>query len=122
MNSSYGKTCLKPSESKIKVIKNKDLEDYIYNHGNNVIKTLSYKNQTFVYKTQNKLNHFNRCHVGSLILSMSKRIMSEVMTLADDKIYYQDTDSMHITKKNIEILENLYKQKYNRELIGEYMG
>lgn len=56
---------------------------------------------------QNILNHFNRVHCGSLILSMSKRIMNEVMCLADDNninIYYQDTDSMHITKSQVEKL------------------
>jgi hypothetical protein len=38
-------------------------------------------------------------YIGAFILSMSKRIMSEVMCLAEDngiEIYYQDTDSMHI--------------------------
>ena len=35
---------------------------------------------------------------GVSLLSMSKRIMNEIMCLAEDlgiKIYYQDIDSMH---------------------------
>ena len=40
--------------------------------------------------------------IGIQILSMSKRIMNEVMCLAEDlniPIYYQDTDSAHLPKK-----------------------
>ena len=40
---------------------------------------------------------------------MSKRIMNEVMCLAEDlglNIYYQDTDSMHINYEEVEILLN----------------
>lgn len=48
--------------------------------------------------------------------------MNEVITLADDKIYYQDTDSLHIFQEDIKVLAEDYKQKYNRELIGENMG
>ena len=39
---------------------------------------------------------------------MSKRIMNEVMTLADDEqlsIWYQDTDSMHINYEEVDVLE-----------------
>jgi hypothetical protein len=43
--------------------------------------------------------YFNFTLLGVQILSMSKRIMNEVMCLAFSigcHIYYQDTDSMHI--------------------------
>ena len=49
--------------------------------------------------------------LGVQILSMSKRIMNEVMTLSEDldiKIFYQDTDSMHIEKDKLKLLENEY--------------
>ena len=55
---------------------------------------------------------------------MSKRIMNEVMCLAEDndiKIYYQDTDSMHIEENKIPELEDLYRKKYGRELNGKMM-
>ena len=53
---------------------------------------------------------------------MSKRIMNEVMCLAEDldiKIYYQDTDSMHIEHDRLSELANEFKLRHNRELIGE---
>ena len=40
--------------------------------------------------------------LGIGILSMSKRIMNEVICLVEDlniKIFYQDTDSMHLFEK-----------------------
>ncbi len=62
---------------------------------------------------------------GVIILDMSKRIMNEVMTLAEHegiKIFYQDTDSMHIEKSRMEDLKKAYKEKYGRELDGADMG
>ena len=56
---------------------------------------------------------------------MSKRIMNEVICLADDKglsIWYQDTDSMHINLEQVEKLSIASKELYGRELIGEDMG
>ena len=58
--------------------------------------------------------------LGVQILSMSKRIMNEVMTTAEDlniKIFYQDTDSMRIEKERLNDLSEEFKKKYNRELI-----
>ena len=70
-------------------------------------------------------DHYNNCYAGVEVLSMSKRIMNEVMCLAQEKnlkIYYQDTDSMHINDKDIAILEKEFKLKYGRDLKGKYMG
>jgi hypothetical protein len=56
---------------------------------------------------------------------MSKRIMNEVICLAQDsqmKIYYQDTDSMHIADRHIPRLAENFRNKYNRELIGKGLG
>ena len=47
------------------------------------------------------------------------------MCLAEDnniKIYYQDTDSMHIENDKIDMLTKLFREKYNRELVGINMG
>ena len=51
--------------------------------------------------------------------------MNEVTSLANDNdidIYYTDTDSMHILDRDVEKLEELYKNKYNRNLIGSSLG
>ena len=47
------------------------------------------------------------------------------MTLAEDnKIlnFYQDFDSVHMMKKNINVLSDLFRKKYQKESIGENMG
>ena len=40
----------------------------------------------------------------------------------DIDIYYQDTDSMHLKERDIQKLEKVYNEKYNRQLIGKEMG
>ena len=63
--------------------------------------------------------------IGVQILSMSKRIMNEVMCTAEDydiPIYYQDTDSMHIENDLIPLLANKFKERFGRELIGKNLG
>jgi hypothetical protein len=53
---------------------------------------------------------------------MPKRIMKEVMCLAEDngiQLYYQDTDSQHMKATDEAPLSELYKNKYRRELIGK---
>ena len=60
-----------------------------------------------------------------MILSMSKRIMNEVICTAEDndiEIFYQDTDSMHLYEKEIPKLQKIYNAKYGRELIGTDLG
>ena len=78
----------------------------------------------YIKKIKTILNHFNYVHWGVEILSTSKRIMNEVMTLAEDKglsIWYQDTGSMHINYEEVEILAAAFKKRYTRDLIGEDM-
>ena len=51
------------------------------------------------------MSHFNYVHCGVEILSMSKRIMNKVFSCAYDiniKIYYQDTDSIHINYDDVD--------------------
>ena len=50
--------------------------------------------------------------------------MNEVMWLAealDVKIFYQDTDSMHINYDEVEILTKGFKAKSGRDLVGKKM-
>ena len=51
--------------------------------------------------------------------------MNEVMVLAEElgvEIWYQDTDSMHMDYNKVDLLGEAFKNKYNRELIGEDLG
>ncbi len=63
--------------------------------------------------TMEETDHsFTSPHAGSLVLSMSKRIMNRVMNCLSDlqsPIYYTDTDSMCIEDAIIPSLEALYK-------------
>ncbi len=130
MNSCYGKTILKETKY-----------NYVYKTGENDI--IKYRARhcdyirecTYIEGTDNNKCRFKEIkkvddhqtspHVGVEILSMSKRIMNEVMCLAEDlgiDIFYQDTDSMHIISHGVKKLEKAFRNKYNRELIGKDMG
>lgn len=127
MNSAYGKMLQKPITYDLKFTNTKDQhEKFIrYNH-NYITEYTEIAKDKYLYKIKRPINtHFNMVHCGVEVLSMSKRIMNEVMCLAEDldcKIYYQDTDSMHILDSDIEKLSTEFKAKYNRELIGESLG
>lgn len=128
MNSGYGKTIQKSPDTEIKLFDNIDtFEIYLSRNYNKVKSWISYDNDN-KYKVEigcNMTQHFNRCHIGVEILSMSKRIMNEVICLAEDNkldIYYQDTDSIHIEDKDIILLKEKFKDKYNKELIGNDLG
>ena len=69
--------------------------------------------------------HFSPVHLGIQVLDSSKHIINRVIYLAEDidaKIWYQDTDSMHIDYDAVPRLGEAYKQTYNKELIGKQMG
>lgn len=125
MNSCYGKCLLKPIDTETKII-NKNKWDVYLRRNYNFIIEYSELDNYIIAKIKKPINkHFNNCYAGIEILTMSKRIMNEVMTTAEDneiKIYYTDTDSMHIENDKIELLAKIFKEKYNRELIGNDMG
>lgn len=122
MNSAYGKTILSTSDN-TKIIKDDELFlKYMFNNYETVEYAQKLNDKQFLI-TQHKTDEsYNRAIVGINILSMSKRIMNEVMGLASDlkiDIFYQDTDSMHMLDKDIKTLGDEFKKVYNRELIGD---
>ncbi len=149
MNSAYGKMIQKPITTTTEFkryhtkIFNKKLNDYVDDYPlnkyliKNSAKIISYtqvnKNLYAIKVGQQIDTFYTNTLLGVQILSMSKRIMNEVMCTAEDigiKIYYQDTDSMHIeastggssSKNKINSLAAEYKQRYGRELIGKNLG
>ena len=59
----------------------------------------------YIKKVKPILSHFNYVHCGVEILNMSKRIMNKVSSCADDcdiKVYYQDTDSIHLNYNDVD--------------------
>ena len=124
MNSGYGKSIQKPIKSDTKYIKKEKLEHYIFDHYHNIEEVSFVRDSDIAIVKINKQlsRQFNNCVFGVSVLSMSKRIMNEVMCLAEDlkiPIYYQDTDSMHIVHDKLQLLSDEFKKLYKRELIGE---
>ena len=141
MNSAYGKMIQKPitttTEFKRKHTKifDKKLNDYVDDYpldkyliknSSKIISYIQVNKNLYAIKVGQQIDTFyTNTLLGVQILSMSKRIMNEVMCTAEDigiKIYYQDTDSMHIQKNKIDVLANEYKKRYGRELIGKNLG
>ena len=51
--------------------------------------------------------------------------MNKVFSCADDcniKIYYQDTDSIHLNYDDVDKVVKRYKEKYGLQLVGEDLG
>jgi hypothetical protein len=125
LNASYGKLIQKPINSS-KMFYYGDHMNYVVRNAKSIIEYYKINdNLTCIKKKKSIIDHFTGVHMASQVLSMSKRIMNEVICLAEDnglKIYYQDTDSMHIEASEIKILADRYRSEYGRELIGKNMG
>lgn len=128
MNSGYGKAIQKSHDTDTKLFDSRErFEVYLSKNYNKIKSWIEYDNGKKFKATigSTMTDHFNRAHIGVEILSMSKRIMNEVICLAEDNdldIYYQDTDSIHIDDKDIQVLSELYKNKYDKDLIGNNLG
>ncbi|KAK8836043.1 hypothetical protein M9Y10_040103 [Tritrichomonas musculus] len=128
MNSCYGKTIERPVEKDYKYFDDiSKLERYWFKNYYKITDVMQIANSNIhAVRTLKPIDkHFNFSLLGIQVLSMSKRIMNEVMCLAYDlgcHIYYQDTDSCHIIRDEVPILAKAFKEKYNRELIGTNLG
>ena len=126
MNSSYGKASLKAIESDNIYVKPEAFMDFMDRHYNYIKEAVKMPNGYYKIKLAKTIdNHFNNVPQGASILSWSKRIMYEVMTLAEDNnypVYITDTDSLHIDTDKVPLLGEKFKEKYGRELIGEELG
>ena len=126
MNSSYGKTSLKAIENDNVYIYEENFFDYMDRNYNYIKEATKMSNGIYKIKVSKTIDmHFNNVHCGVEILSMSKRIMYEVMTLAEDNnypMYITDTDSIHIDSNDVEKLGDKFNEKYCRKLIGTDMG
>lgn len=126
MNSAYGRTLLKPFEDEKVYVSEKNHDKHLVRHYDSV-KHIERLHDNSYEITQQKpiIDHYNLAHIGCEVLSMSKRIMNELMCLAEDigvDIYYQDTDSTHTPVADIPRLKEAYFEKYNRVLEGDEMG
>jgi hypothetical protein len=127
MNSAYGKTIQRPIKTTLTFFDNKkSFDKYLFNNWNRLHSYCELDNDKYYIEVYKSLNdQYTNCLVGETVLSMSKRIMNEVMCTGEDNdliSFYQDTDSMHIKDEDVNKLAIIFKQKYNRELIGSDMG
>lgn len=127
MNSSYGKTLIKSSCDRDFIVDSKDFLNYCFNNFNSIKYCKKLSEHQYIITQYQKDDSYNRCIAGVCILSMSKRIMNEVMDIASSNspiinIYYQDTDSLHLRDADINLLEDLYFKTYNRQLRGKELG
>ena len=126
LNSGYGICGLKPIDTDTKYISADKKDNYIQTHFNHIKSFENMSNGEFRFDLHKQIDtHYNRQHCAMEVLSMSKTIMNECMVLAEDMsidIAYQDTDSMHVPRKDSKRLEEAYKEKYGRDLLGQGEG
>ena len=125
MNSAYGRTILKPIETDTVVLPEERWESYMSLNYNWIERAQKVGKRYYVKRIRGVNDHFNLAQAGVEVLSMSKRLMNEVMCLAEDEgqtIYYQDTDSMHLDSDAVPKLAEAFEREYGRELVGEDMG
>ena len=81
-----------------------------------IIETNQISKNLYQIKTSKPIYDFaTNTLLGVQVLSMSKRIMNEVMCTAEDLkigIFYQDTDSMHIEMKRLLELATEFKNRF----------
>ena len=122
MNSAYGKTIQKFINTTTKIISAEKFNAYVLKHKDQIIDAeVIDGGKTYVVNMKKELdNQFSTEHVGVIVLDMSKRIMNEVICLAEDigcRIYYQDTDSIHIECSQVPKLAEEYEKIYNRPML-----
>jgi hypothetical protein len=125
MNSSYGKTIMKEHLTDDIIIHKDKYNDYVYRHHNYIKQIVQQGDQYWISKFKSVNNHMSFPHVGSAILSQSKRIMNRVFGVAHDNnipIYYQDTDSMHMKDSDVSKLEHEYDKKYKDTAVPKLVG
>lgn len=151
MNSIYGKSILKPSNHVTKIVdstiwrylgtdvrKKYEAED----NWRNIFNANAYRIKEFSYHPLDEKHITVKFHqldsgytfipFGSNVLAMSKRIIGQVMALAEDMeelhpecspgVFYTDTDSMHIRIDLLEHTEQAYMEKYGKPIKGVELG
>lgn len=122
MNSIYGKTITKMSNTAIRYI---DDFNYIVKNFDNITSWYDKGYNQMRVKMNKADDSYNMCHIGTSILSMSKRIMNEIMDVCNEQkinCYYQDTDSIHVEASKINLLNEEFKRIYNYYILGTTLG
>ncbi|CAL6048030.1 DNA_polymerase [Hexamita inflata] len=125
LNSAYGKMIEKIHPTQTLVLDKLEFYKLVLKQSSNIDNVEQTGGKYVVTLKQEIADQSTFTFGGVLVLSVSKRIMNQVMCTAEDNkldIYYQDTDSMQIDNKSLVELKTIYQNKYNRELVGSDMG
>ncbi len=131
MNSAYGKTIQKDILIKEKYFIDEDEAiQCLKQNLQTAINIMKMNEHCYILKMKKDgielaAENWGLTYLGTMILAMSKRIMNEVFyaaRAADVPIYYQDTDSIHLAKKDLNKLECKFEELYGRKIKGNDMG
>ncbi|CAL5996681.1 DNA_polymerase [Hexamita inflata] len=125
LNSLYGYTIQKDRLTENQIWTQKQFNEKSLTEFQRVEDMIKINQKYFVTLKKELIKQEGYQHVGSLILSMSKRITNEVICTADDigcKTYYTDTDSIHISRNQIADVASEYQKRFGRQLIGKQLG
>lgn len=116
----FSKECrLKEIEDEMVDCESEEVRRYLENKKQDIIEG---KNKNYIFEEYVDYDDFAApVMIGVKVLSESKRIMNSVMCSAqmeNIRIYYQDTDSMHLEKHQLEDLEKAWR-KHNNKSINE---
>jgi hypothetical protein len=125
MNSIYGRTILSHNKTSIQYKYDDEVSSYMFNN-HNIIKNITKINDRCTkFEIYVPNDHYNLAAAGVMILSMSKHMMNRASLACMNvgvSIYYKDTDSLHIKKKNIKAINDEYKRLYNVDMFGGELG
>lgn len=125
LNSIYGKNLVRGTNYKDKYIHEDKLGNAFVKHFNSFKFIDKISKETYRMRTHAVDSSFNRQHVAVFILSMSKQIMNEYMkvcSMTKTPVYYTDTDSLHISRKNLDLISETYKETFGYDLFGNELG
>ena len=130
MNAGYGRFLMAAPDSNYHFIEGKDnIHRYVARHSCTTKETSFIRDDFAVVERAKGIQKFyNSSHLGAMVLSVSKRIMNRVMVTYEDLfsqghlgstfgMFYQDTDSIHIVRKHINLLFRLYTEKYGKKIL-----
>ncbi len=130
MNASYGRTGLKPIDDEEKYLTAEHLDRFIFNNHDRITSINVMPNGDTRVKLLKPIHtHFNQQYIAAMILEEAKHLMRKVLLLQQHtgsplmgRIYYTDTDSIHISQEAWEEVQQLYLERYNETLQGKALG
>jgi len=129
MNSGYGRFLMNAPDSTHYFVEGSDnIKRYLSRHSCTTKNAVLIRNDFAVVERRKGVqNFFNASHLGAMVLSVSKRIMNRVMVtyedlfergdISDFRMFYMDTDSIHICNSHIILLFEEYAKRYHKRIL-----